>query len=176
MALTFAPANLALDREVLTRFNIDYINWVAEGVRRRFDISLTDLLGMTIPDYAAGALDKLCENAPPIGVFHIVRRGESAVGMSGLRPVREGVAEIKRIYVPSALRGQGVGDAILQRLMQEARAFGYRRVVLESAPFMTSAHRLYEAMGFLDIAPYAKAEVPEALRHDWRFMGVEIGS
>jgi hypothetical protein len=39
---------------------------------------------------------------------------------------------------------------------------------------MTSAHRLYEAAGFVDIPAYADAEVPEALHHDWRFMRCKL--
>jgi hypothetical protein len=36
---------------------------------------------------------------------------------------------------------------------------------------MASAHRLYEAAGFADCAPYPETEVPPALRPRWRFMG-----
>ncbi|MFN9251818.1 MAG: hypothetical protein ACK58O_12310, partial [Brevundimonas sp.] len=38
-----------------------------------------------------------------------------------------------------------------------------------------SAHRLYEAAGFVDIPPYPNAEVPEALHYDWRFMRLGLG-
>lgn len=51
---------------------------------------------------------------------------------------------------------------------------GYREVILDTGPFMTSAHRLYEAAGFLDIPAYAEAEVPQALHHDWRFMSCKL--
>jgi hypothetical protein len=67
-----------------------------------------------------------------------------------------------------------VGARVLARLMDDARAFGYRELLLESAPFMKSAHRLYEAAGFTDIAPFVEAEVPEALTHDWRFMRCKV--
>jgi GNAT superfamily N-acetyltransferase len=94
--------------------------------------------------------------------------------MGGLRRVSDGVGEIKRIYVPKAVRGAGVGVRILDRLIEDARSFGYRELVLDTGPFMTSAHRLYEAAGFVDIPAYADAEVPEALHHDWRFMRCKL--
>lgn len=172
--MEFRQADLARDRAVLTRFNIDYLNWIAEAVQERFGFSLTDLLGKPIPDYVEGALDKLCDGTPPTGVFYLVRQSDSPVGMGGLRQVREGVGEIKRIYVPKTARGGGMGAKILERLMQDARAFGYRELVLDTGPFMTSAHRLYEAAGFVDIPPYSEAETPEALHRDWRFMRCKL--
>ncbi|WP_417477553.1 GNAT family N-acetyltransferase [Maricaulis sp.] len=170
MNLQFEGVDLVRDREVLARFNIAYLNWVAAGVQERFSLSLAALLGATIPVYVDGALDKLCEGTPPAGVFYLVRDGNTAIGMGGLRQVSEGVGEIKRIYISEAARGGGAGAAILDRLVQDAREFGYRELVLDTGPFMTSAHRLYEAAGFVDIPPYPGAEVPDALHHDWRFM------
>lgn len=170
MNLQFERVDFVRDRVVLTRFNTAYLNWVAAGVEERFALSLAGLLGMTIPTYVESALDKLCAGTPPTGVFYLVLDGNTAVGMGGLRQVSEGVGEIKRIYVSEAARGGGVGAKILDRLVQDARAFGYRELVLDTGPFMTSAHRLYEAAGFFDIPPYPGAEVPEALHHDWRFM------
>jgi GNAT superfamily N-acetyltransferase len=76
--------------------------------------------------------------------------------------------------VPQTSRGLGVGAGTLDRLMLDARTFGYKAGVLETGPFMRSAHRLYEAAGFADIAPYLNAEVPQKLRHDWRFMRREL--
>ena len=172
MALQFKQADLAqpTDRNVLTRFNIDYMTWIAENVQAHFKIDVETMIGATIPDYVAGALGKLCEAAPPEGVFYIVSEGDSAIGMGGLRRIRPGVGELKRIYVSPATRGGGFGAAILARLIADARAFGYPELVLETGPFMTSAHRLYEAEGFVDTAPFPEAEVPEPLHHGWRFM------
>ena len=170
MNLQFERVDLVRDREVLTRFNVAYLNWVAAGVEERFALSLAGLLGMPIPAYVDSALGKLCEGTPPAGVFYLALDGNAAIGMGGLRRVSEGVAEIKRIYVSEAVRGGGAGAKILDRLVQDARAFGYQELVLDTGPFMTSAHRLYEVAGFVDIPPYPGAEVPEALHHDWRFM------
>ncbi|WP_417490753.1 GNAT family N-acetyltransferase [Maricaulis sp.] len=170
MNLTFEQVDLGRHRDVLTRFNVAYLDWAAAEVEKRFALSLAGLLGTTIPAYVDGALDKLCAGTPPTGVFYLALDGDTAVGMGGLRQVSEGVAEIKRIYVSEAARGGGVGAKVLDRLVQDARAFGYRELVLDTGPFMTSAHRLYEAAGFFDVPPYPGAEVPEALHHDWRFM------
>lgn len=170
MSLEFVPANLAKHREVLTRFNTQYIDWIDAAVQDHFGLALPDLLGMSIPDYAQGALEKLCEGNPPDSVFYVVFEGETPLGMGGLRKLGDGVAEVKRIYVSPESRGGGTGAKILDRLISDARAFGYQQLLLETGPFMTSAHRIYEAAGFEDTQPFDEAEVPEALRHDWRFM------
>jgi GNAT superfamily N-acetyltransferase len=170
MNLDFVRADLEKHRKVLTRFNIDYLNWIDGSVRDGFGLSLPSLLGMPIPDYVHSALDKLCEGSPPDSIFYVVFDGETALGMGGLRRVRDEVGEIKRIYVSRASRGGGIGAKILDRLVSDAQSFGYRELLLDTGPFMTSAHRLYEAAGFEDVPPYPEAEVPEGLHRDWRFM------
>lgn len=175
MGLEFVQADIGRDRDVLMRLNVDYLTWMGEEIEAWFGLPLLPLLGASIPDYVEAALEKLCAGSPPDGVFYIVRNGGDTVGMGGLRRVHEGIGEVKRIYVSRSARGGGVGAHVLARLMDDARAFGYRELLLESAPFMKSAHRIYEAAGFADIAPYAEAEVPEALRHDWRFMRCVFG-
>ena len=175
MSLQFIRADLVRDRDVLKRFNVEYLTWIGDAVQERFELLLSDLLGASIPDYVDLELEKLCEGTPPNGVFYLVLNENTAVDMGGLCRVSGGIGEIKRIYVPKAVRGGGVGVKILDRLIADARSFGYRELVLDTGPFMNSAHRLYEAAGFIDIPAYAEAEVPQALHHDWRFMRCKLG-
>ncbi len=170
MELDFVRADLEQHRELLIDFNIEYLRWADDRVREHFGLSLPDLLEMPIPEYVHGSIDKLCEGTPPNGVVYVVFNGEEPLGMGGLRRIRDGVGEIKRIYVSRASRGGGVGAKLLDRLVRDAHSFGYQELMLDTGPFMTSAHRLYEAVGFADIPPYEEAEVPKALQHDWRFM------
>ncbi|RKR00303.1 GNAT family N-acetyltransferase [Maricaulis maris] len=175
MNIEFVRANLDQHRDLLIDFNIEYLSWIDDSVQDRYGLSLPSLLGMPIPDYVHSSLDKLCEGTPPDGVVYLVFDGEVALGMGGLRRIRDGVGEIKRIYVSRTSRGGGVGAKVLNRLVRDARSFGYQDLVLDTGPFMTSAHRLYEAAGFADIPPYPEAEVPEALHHGWRFMRCRLG-
>jgi hypothetical protein len=54
--------------------------------------------------------------------------------------------------------------------MATARAAGFRRIRLDSAAFMTAAHALYRANGFVDIDPYPGNEIPPEWRGRWVFM------
>lgn len=174
MDLEFVQADPERHLKILLDFNIAYINWAGDCVQEHFGLSLPSLLGMPISDYARSSLDKLYEETPPHGIFYIAFNGEVALGMGGLRRMRDGVGEIKRIYVSPTSRGGGVGAKILDQLMRDAKSYGYDEIMLETGPFMTSAHPIYEAAGFVDVPPYAEAEVPEALRHDWRFMRCQL--
>ena len=57
MNLVFEPADLEKHREVLTRFNIEYLDWADASVRDHFGLALPNLLGTPIPDYVASARD-----------------------------------------------------------------------------------------------------------------------
>jgi GNAT superfamily N-acetyltransferase len=166
----FTPADPARHRDLLLELNIEYMSWVAGEMEAIYGISAAKLNGLSTSDYVAGTIDKTCGDTPPRGIFYLVEQDGAVAGMGGLRSIRDGVAEIKRIYVRSHYRGAGLGQAILQRLLTDAAAFGYRTVVLDSAPFMHSAHRLYQAAGFVDCLPYPESEAPPALRQIWRFM------
>ena len=175
MAITFEPADARRDHAVLTELNVEYLEWLDANIRRDFGMSLPSLLGEPIHEYVAATLDKLCAAEPPEGVFYIVHRDGRVVGMGGVRRSSEGASEMKRVFVRPDQRGGGLGLAIVRRLISDAESFGYASMRLDSGPFMTSAHRLYESEGFRDRPIYDDAEVPSELHHNWRFMERSLG-
>ena len=79
-----------------------------------------------------------------------MRAGPEVVGVGALKPVDFAVAEIKRMYVRPLTRGQGIGRAILESLLADARVIGYQVARLETATFMREAHALDRSLGFRD--------------------------
>lgn len=73
-----------------------------------------------------------------------------AVGMGALKVHDAGLAEVKRMYTVPAVRGQGVGRLILDRIIDEARTRNIKRLALETGTeaMMPSAWRLYGRNGF----------------------------
>jgi ribosomal protein S18 acetylase RimI-like enzyme len=57
-------------------------------------------------------------------------------------------AGFRMLVVDAAARGTGVGELMVRTCLDRARAAGKRRVVISTDPRMTTAHRLYERLGF----------------------------
>jgi putative acetyltransferase len=77
-------------------------------------------------------------------------RGEAIAGIGALKDLGDGSAEIKSMRThPEHLR-QGVGAAVLEAIIAEARARGLRRLSLEtgSGPAFDAALAMYRARGF----------------------------
>jgi GNAT superfamily N-acetyltransferase len=101
------------------------------------------------------------------------------VGIGGLKPLAADEAEIKRMYVRPSARGQGVGRAILQRLLDDARALHFKTIRLDSAPFMHEAHALYRSFGFAPSSPYESwefASVPALRDIPVLFMSLDLSA
>ena len=166
----FVIAQLPTHANALRDLNLGYMRWVLSEAQRLLHVSPEQAMGMPVEDYVEQMLPKVLVGSPPEGVFYLVWKDGAAVAMGGLRRLGAQVAEIKRLYVTPGARGCGLGDQIFLRLLADARTFGYAKLRLDTAPFMQSAHRIYEAHGFVDIPPYEGVEVPVEFHDRWRFM------
>ena len=111
---------------------------------------------------------------PPCGRLLLAIEGRRAAGIACMRGIREDIGEVKRMYVRPEFRQRGIGRALLQALMAEAREIGYLTLRLDSTRFMAAAHALYRSAGFQEIGPYAGSEIPPELRHYWVFMEKQL--
>lgn len=59
-----------------------------------------------------------------------------------------GEAELRMLAVDPAARGRGAGRALVTACLDRARAAGCAALVLSTQPSMTTAHRIYESLGF----------------------------
>jgi GNAT superfamily N-acetyltransferase len=80
------------------------------------------------------------------------------VGLGGLKPVSLEIAEIKRMYVRPSARGRGIGRALVNKLLADARTLDFRVARLESAAFMSASHALYRSVGFTEVEPFEGSE------------------
>jgi len=170
---TLRIADPVADRAALVELNVEHVTWVFSETEKAWGLTARAALGCEPAEYVPGVIDKVCGDAPPLGVFYLVEQDGAVLAMGGLRRSDAGVAEMKRVFVRPAGRGRGLGAAIARRLVDDARAFGYRQIRLDTMPFMGAAQALYESLGFVDCAPYP-IEMPEPYRAHIRYMALAL--
>jgi GNAT superfamily N-acetyltransferase len=94
------------------------------------------------------------ECAPPAGAVLLALAETQVAGCVLLAPADDGIAEVRRLYVRPALRGQGIGYALMQAAMEHARKPGHHTVRLETLAAMHEAVALYRRLGFNEVAPW----------------------
>jgi GNAT superfamily N-acetyltransferase len=102
--------------------------------------------------------------APPEGrlllAYYFEGGNRKAAGCGALRQMDLAACEMKRLYVRPEFRGRGLGRALSESLVAIARVIGYSSMRLDTLPSMHEAHKLYQGLGFREIAPYYESPVP----------------
>lgn len=91
-----------------------------------------------------------------VTLFALRSQGD-IMAIGALRELDLGHGEIKSMHTREGARGQGLGRAMLDHLIAESQARGYRRVSLETGTMAAfePARRLYETRGFEVCPPFA---------------------
>ena len=100
--------------------------------------------------------------APPRGRLLLALDKDQPAGCVALRPLDGTTGEMKRLYVRPVHRGSGLGRDLVQAAIDQARAVGYARLLLDSLPKMQAAIALYRRFGFIEIEPYLAEPTPGA--------------
>lgn len=101
--------------------------------------------------------------APPDGRLALARVKGEAAGCIALRRIDLCRAEAKRLYVKPAFRGHGLGHALLEWVIGEARRAGYSELLGDTMPSMRQALALYGRIGFERCDPYSGQDVSGAI-------------
>jgi len=87
--------------------------------------------------------------------FFVARQDGLALGCGGYMLLPERTAEMKRLFVDPAARGQGVGRVIVSALERVAAGEGVGTLFLETGVKSFEALRLYKHLGFVECEPFA---------------------
>jgi putative acetyltransferase len=121
---------------------------LAEDVRPLIERHL-EFARATTPPEAVFALDLDGLRDPGVTFFSYRLNGD-VIGMAALKHLDDGHAELKSMHTAAEARGQGVGRALVDHIVEVARSRGYRRLSLEtgSGPAFEAARSLYASANF----------------------------
>jgi putative acetyltransferase len=114
------------------------------------------------------------EYGPPSGQLLLAFVDGALAGCGALRALADvdyaNACEMKRLFVRPAFRRFGLGRALAEALVDEARRAGYSVMLLDTLDEMESARGLYTTLGFEEIAPYYFNPIPGA-----HYLKAELG-
>ena len=106
------------------------------------------------------SFDKELESLPgdyssPDGRLLLAEYDGRLAGCIALHGLDADICEMKRLYLRPEFRGKGLGRALAETIISEARRAGYTRMRLDTVePVMKTAVEIYRKLGFKEIAPY----------------------
>ena len=118
------------------------------------EIHLTTARAQTPPG-SAHALDLNGLQSPEIS-FWTIWNDETLLGIGALKQLWRDHGEIKSMHTAQALRGRGVGSAMLRHIVAIAEERGMSRLSLEtgSGEYFRPARDLYRKHGFVECPPF----------------------
>ena len=168
MAVTITKATLPGEMDIVRNLFAEYLRWLCSRLCQEFGV-VVDPESMLMKD-----LDTIDIFLPPKGLLFLSFDNEVPAGCSCVRTIANGIAELKRVYVRTSFRGQGIGAALVQTAIREVKQLGYLTMRLDSAKFMSDAHRLYRSLGFREVIPNEGSDVPKGHQDECVFMQLDL--
>jgi putative acetyltransferase len=84
------------------------------------------------------------------GEFWVVEQQGQLVGTGAYYPIKRGnqAVEIRKMYLASPVRGQGLGKYLLQQLEKAIAHRGFQEIWIETASVLKEGVKLYESSGY----------------------------
>jgi len=99
------------------------------------------------------------------GTFDVLENFEGElIGTVAVLPVREDLAELRKMYLHRDWRGRGLGHQLLVQGLKRAGELGMKSVYLETATPLKSAIALYKRCGF---KPYEADHLSDRCDQAW---------
>ncbi len=103
------------------------------------------------------------------GLFLVVLDQQRIIGTGALRRLDGDIAELKRLWLLEAYHGQGIGNRLVQALLDFARSMSYKHIRLQTDIRSVRAIRFYQRLGFQPVA--CASDDPEDVCMELSFPG-----
>jgi predicted GNAT family acetyltransferase len=100
---------------------------------------------------------------PKGGLLLVKSASGEPVACAAYRPLEGTTCELKRFFIRPDLRGQGIADLLLEKILLQARKAGYEEAKLDTLERLVPARRFYERNGFALCDPYYPNPEPDVL-------------
>ncbi|MGE8342020.1 MAG: GNAT family N-acetyltransferase [Flavobacterium sp.] len=137
------------------------VNWFIRTIKKEDNQEVASLIRsvfdeMEIPKvgtaYEDPYLDLMFEEySKTKSAYFVVENEGEIVGCAGIAPLENGdpeICELQKMYFLPKTRGLGIGTQMMDKCLEQARAFGFKKCYIETMPFMHAAQKLYKKSGF----------------------------
>ena len=87
----------------------------------------------------------------PGRAYFVLLENGVVVGGVGLAEFRGDCCELQKLYLADAVKGRGLGYALIRHIEEKAWALGYRSVYLETHTNLAAAIHVYQRSGYREI-------------------------
>ncbi len=143
-------------KEEIKSLFMEYSNMLLEN-----EPSFQEYLGIQNFDDEIENLEK--KYGLPDGRLYIAYIDESPVGCIALRKIDKENCEMKRLYVRPEFRGNKIGNLLVDRIIYDGKALGYKYMLLDTLPFLDKAIEIYRKLGFYEIPAYNDSPIPSTV-------------
>lgn len=112
-----------------------------------------------------GFSDEMARFPEGYDLILVATSGDTTVGTVGLKSHKgsKTLCEMKRMFVTPDARGLGAGRILADVLMTEAKAHGYKVMLLDTLKRWKAAHALYISIGFEEAEPFEHFPQPDVI-------------
>jgi ribosomal protein S18 acetylase RimI-like enzyme len=172
--VNFIPLKYEQHKKDLIKLNEEYLSWIASEMQKRYNIDMVVLMGISVREYVEKTVENFASYLPPEGIYYLIQSSNSLFGMGAIRELKNGIGEIKRMYIQQKYRGKGYGKTLLDLLLNRGKEFGFSSIRLDTGIFMVAAQKVYRNAGFQERERYIESEVPSFFLPHWIFMEKHI--
>lgn len=157
-------ADFSEDRQSIQELFTEHLQWINDNCLQ--DLGVGFDVQAKLAEWVAG----LHEFSSPNGCLVLVAVDSEVAGVGCIKTIGERIGEVKHMYIRPEYRGQGLGRALLEFIIDQSLSMGHQLIRLDTGWFMKPAQNLYRSCGFREIPPYPESEASPEIHHLWVFM------